>query len=123
MPNKYRQGYEFYRNRLLAARPFCERCGSPNKPYSSWLSYHHLIPRCLITDHRYGILLCRKCHPIVLAEQRLEFRRIGIDGYPVYPYDPVEAHKQGHPLGHQQRLEILKLWLKTCSTAPADYVL
>lgn len=117
MPSKYRRDYEYYRQRLIALGSYCNRCQQPRQPHETELSYHHLIPKYLLTDHRYGVLVCRKCHPILLAEQRSEFRRVGSDGYPIYPYDPTKSRT----LDLKQRMEVFKLWLKTCLTAPHDY--
>ena len=118
MPSKYRRDYEHYRQRLIGLGSYCDRCKQPRQEHDPELSYHHLIPRYLLVDHRYGVLLCRRCHPIVLAEQRSEFRRLGVDGYPIYPHDPT--NKQGH-LNLHQRMKVFKLWLKTCPTAPHNY--
>ena len=77
MPSKYRRDYEHYRQRLIGLGSYCNRCKQPRQNHEPELNYHHLIPKYLLVDHRYGVLLCRKCHPIVLAEQRSELRRVG----------------------------------------------
>ena len=121
MPSRERRIYSRFREELLDFEPFCFKCGVKNSKKSP-LHYHHLIPQCLISRYERGfrctdgILLCRRCHPTESAKQRWEFRRVGVDGFHVYPRNPYQDHKTTVYFGRETREELIAIWKREVKT-------